>query len=56
MEAEVPGLVLCTVLTTFAGDLNRGVELYQQGNYGEAEAELRKVVEAEPENGKARFI
>lgn len=38
----------------FAADLNRAVELFDQGKFAEAEPELRAAVEAEPENARAR--
>jgi len=36
-----------------AADLNRGIELYQQGKYADAESELRQVVQDDPQNGRA---
>lgn len=39
----------------FGAELGRGVELYDQQKYAEAEAELRGVVEAEPDNARARL-
>ena len=38
----------------FAGDLDRGIELYKQGKYSEAESELRTVVAENEINARAR--
>ncbi len=35
-------------------DTNRGVDLYRQGKYAEAQSELSKSVEANPKDGRAR--
>lgn len=37
-----------------AADLDRGVELYNQGDFDKATDELQKVVEENPENSRAR--
>jgi protein O-GlcNAc transferase len=53
------GSVLCCVVCLQsvtplrAADLERGVSLYGQKNYAEAEKALREVVSAEPENSRA---
>lgn len=38
----------------FAGDLDRGIELYKQGKFSEAESELRTVVAENDSNARAR--
>ncbi len=38
----------------FAGDLDRGIELYKQGKFSEAESELRTVVSENDNNARAR--
>lgn len=38
----------------FAGDLDRGIDLYRQGKYSEAESELRTVVSENENHARAR--
>lgn len=41
-------------LLLWAADLNRGVELYNKGDFEDATNELQKVVEESPDNAQAR--
>lgn len=41
-------------LLLWAADVNRGVELYNKGDYEDATNELQKVVEESPDNAQAR--
>src|SRR6185436_2913197 len=47
--------VLCAVSLPQGGmaDTNRGVTLYQQGKYSEAQSELAKAVESAPDDARA---
>jgi tetratricopeptide (TPR) repeat protein len=51
-------IVIATVLglcaATLLADTNRGVDLYRQGKYAEAQSELSKAVEANPDDARAR--
>ena len=48
------GLILISSGLAVAADLNKGVDLYKEGKYAEAESELRAVVEQEPDNERAQ--
>jgi len=46
--------ILCAFsLTTLNADVNRGIQLYNEGKYAEASAELQKDVDASGENARA---
>src|SRR5690349_17213054 len=51
MRRLVAGMWMTGLL--FAADVNRGVDLYKQGKYSEAEAELRGAVAADDSNARA---
>ena len=44
---------LFVVPALFAGDVNRGISLYQSKDFKQAEKELRAVIADEPENAQA---
>ena len=46
-------LLVTTLSCAMAADLGTGIQLYQEGNYKEAEAELSKVVGEDPHNAAA---
>ena len=49
--------VLCLFAAALLADTNRGVELYRQGKYAEAQSELSKAVEANSDDARAqRFL
>jgi len=49
----VTGLGLVLAAQMIAADLAKGVQLYQQGNYKDAENELAQVTQADPNNAEA---
>jgi tetratricopeptide (TPR) repeat protein len=51
----ISNTAIALVVGVFSGaaDVNRGVELYQQGKWGEAETELRRTVEQDESNARA---
>jgi len=52
MKPLLYGLVAISAL--FAADINRGIELYKEGKYSEAESELRGFAAGHEDNARAR--
>ena len=47
-------IVISFGATTLLADTGRGVDLYRQGKYAEAQSELSKVVQGNPDDARAR--
>jgi len=54
---RIPVLILTGFCTTLLADTDRGVNLYNQGKYAQAQSELAAVVESNPNDARAqRFL
>jgi tetratricopeptide (TPR) repeat protein len=50
----VPIVILMVFVSLALADTDRGIELYRQGKYAEAQSELGKAVQADPEDARAQ--
>ena len=54
MKQLVLNLVIGSAFASLVyGDLNRGIQLYNEGKFSEAVAELKQVASEQPKNGRA---